>query len=89
MYGYPSVYKDQFGKNWIADYCGGTRENPSGPLGREGFTNFGAAVEAADTYARRERGLYHVRLQETYAAERVEEVHKRAADNRGRRLVSA
>lgn len=88
MHGYPSVYRDKFGKNWIADYLGGTREHPSGLYGREGFATFGAAVEAADNYARAERAQYHSALRASYAFERATEVHRRAEGNRDRRLLA-
>jgi hypothetical protein len=88
MHGYPSVYRDAFGKNWIADYLGGTRAHPSGVYGREGFSTHGAAVAAADDYARRERSQFHSALQASYAVERTTEVHRRAVANRDRRLLA-
>lgn len=45
MIGYVTVYRDTFGKNWILDMDGGSRERPGSH--REGFASWLNAQAAA------------------------------------------
>lgn len=47
MIGYVTVYRDLFGKNWIVDRDGGSRERPGRWPEREGFASWDSAQAAA------------------------------------------
>jgi len=86
MIGFVTIYKDKFGKNWIVDADGGSREHPG--HNREGFTTWRGAVAEATLIASDWRYRYP-RLATRVAFEGVERAHKKAAAAKAERALVA